>query len=108
MIQGQPFIYGRAFQTATQDAMQLNEILISRAGVAGVPGSAFADGDVYDKPHALLHCARRRDSVRRVHQASKGAVGHSRLTRESVARSKRCYGNLNLCLNCRPCLLAGF
>jgi aspartate/methionine/tyrosine aminotransferase len=38
-----------------QDAMQLNEMLISRAGVAGVPGSAFADSDEYDKLHALLH-----------------------------------------------------
>jgi aspartate/methionine/tyrosine aminotransferase len=31
-----------------QDAAQLNEILVSRAGVAGVPGSAFADSDEYD------------------------------------------------------------
>ena len=31
-----------------EDAMQLNEILIDRAGVAGVPGSAFADGDQWD------------------------------------------------------------
>src|SRR5205085_11023970 len=30
------------------DAMQLNEMLIARAGVAAVPGSAFTDSDAWD------------------------------------------------------------
>lgn len=44
-----------------QDAMQLNEMLISRAGVAGVPGSAFADSDVFDS-HMRL-CIAREDEI---------------------------------------------
>jgi aspartate/methionine/tyrosine aminotransferase len=44
-----------------QDAMQLNEMLISRAGVAGVPGTAFADCDVYD--NYLRFCIAREDEV---------------------------------------------
>jgi aspartate/methionine/tyrosine aminotransferase len=44
-----------------EDAMQLNEILIARAGVAGVPGSAFADGDQWDKYMRL--CIAREDRV---------------------------------------------
>ncbi len=44
-----------------QDAMQLNEVLINRAGVAGVPGSAFADSDVYDS-HMRL-CIAREDEI---------------------------------------------
>ena len=43
------------------DAMQLNEMLISRAGVAGVPGSAFADTDVYDSH--MRFCIAREDDV---------------------------------------------
>ena len=46
-----------------QDAMQLNELLISRAGVAGVPGSAFADSDVYD--NYMRFCIAREDEVLR-------------------------------------------
>ncbi len=46
-----------------QDAMQLNEILISRVGVAGVPGSAFADSDVYDSYMRL--CIAREDEILR-------------------------------------------
>ena len=44
-----------------EDAMQLNEILIDRAGVAGVPGSAFADGDQWDNYMRL--CIAREDGV---------------------------------------------
>ena len=44
-----------------EDAMQLNEILIERAGVAGVPGSAFADGDQWDNYMRL--CIAREDGV---------------------------------------------
>ena len=46
-----------------QDAMQLNELLISRAGVAGVPGSAFADSDTYD--NYMRFCIAREDEVLR-------------------------------------------
>ncbi|MGH9880692.1 MAG: pyridoxal phosphate-dependent aminotransferase, partial [Pyrinomonadaceae bacterium] len=41
-----------------QDAVQLNEILI-RAGVAGVPGSAFADSDIGD--NYMRFCIARED-----------------------------------------------
>lgn len=43
------------------DAMQFNEKLISRAGVAGVPGSAFADSDQFD--HHMRFCIAREDDV---------------------------------------------
>ena len=43
------------------DAMQLNEMLIDRAGVAGVPGSAFADGDQWNNYMRL--CIAREDEV---------------------------------------------
>ena len=46
-----------------QDAMQLNALLISRAGVAGVPGSAFADSDIYD--NYMRFCIAREDEVLR-------------------------------------------
>ena len=41
--------------------MQLNEMLIIRAGVAGVPGSAFADSDEYDS--YMRFCIAREDEV---------------------------------------------
>jgi aminotransferase len=44
-----------------EDAIQLNEMLIDRAAVAGVPGSAFADGDQWDKYMRL--CIAREDRV---------------------------------------------
>ncbi len=44
-----------------EDAMQLNEILIDRAGVAGVPGSAFADSD--DWNHHMRLCIAREDGM---------------------------------------------
>lgn len=44
-----------------KDAMQLNEMLISQAGVAGVPGSAFADSDVYDG--YMRFCIAREDEI---------------------------------------------
>jgi aspartate/methionine/tyrosine aminotransferase len=43
------------------DAMQFNEMLISRAGVAGVPGSAFADSDLFDDH--MRFCIAREDDV---------------------------------------------
>lgn len=45
------------------DAMQLNEMLISKAGVAGVPGSAFADSDMYD--NYMRFCIAREDEILR-------------------------------------------
>lgn len=44
-----------------EDAMQLNEMLISRAGVAGVPGSAFGDSDRCD--HYMRFCIAREDEI---------------------------------------------
>ncbi|MGH9932339.1 MAG: pyridoxal phosphate-dependent aminotransferase [Pyrinomonadaceae bacterium] len=44
-----------------EDAMQLNEILISRAGVAGVPGSAFGDSDSCDQ--YMRFCIAREEEV---------------------------------------------
>jgi aspartate/methionine/tyrosine aminotransferase len=41
--------------------MQFNEMLISRAGVAGVPGSAFADSDLFD--NHMRFCIAREDDV---------------------------------------------
>ena len=43
------------------DAMQLNEMLIRQAGVAAVPGSAFADSDEWDS--YLRVCIAREDEV---------------------------------------------
>ena len=43
------------------DAMQLNEMLITRAGVAAVPGSAFTDTDAWDTYMRL--CIAREDEV---------------------------------------------
>jgi aminotransferase len=44
-----------------EDAMELNEMLMSRAGVAAVPGSAFADGDRWEN-HMRL-CIAREDEM---------------------------------------------
>lgn len=44
-----------------KDATELNEWLINRAGVAGVPGNAFADGDEWDNYMRL--CIAREDGV---------------------------------------------
>ncbi len=46
-----------------KDAMQLNQMLIERAEVAGVPGSAFADSDMYDNYMRL--CIAREDEILR-------------------------------------------
>lgn len=46
-----------------KDAMQFNQTLIERAGVAGVPGSAFADSDLYDD--YLRLCIAREDEILR-------------------------------------------
>ncbi|MGH9962582.1 MAG: pyridoxal phosphate-dependent aminotransferase, partial [Pyrinomonadaceae bacterium] len=44
-----------------KDAIELNELLISRAGVAGVPGSAFGDSDWCD--NYMRFCSAREDEV---------------------------------------------
>jgi aminotransferase len=44
-----------------EDAMQLNDILMEKAGVAGVPGSAFSDSDDWDNYMRL--CIAREDQV---------------------------------------------
>ena len=43
------------------DALSFNEMLMERAGVAGVPGSAFADGDNWDS--FMRICIAREDSI---------------------------------------------
>lgn len=43
------------------DALKFNEMLMERAGVAGVPGSAFADGDDWDGYMRI--CIAREDAV---------------------------------------------
>ena len=53
------------------DAMQLNEMLISR-GVAGVPGSAFADSEVFD--NYLRFCIAREDEIL---QSALGKLEHA-------------------------------
>ncbi|MDQ6788464.1 MAG: pyridoxal phosphate-dependent aminotransferase [Acidobacteriota bacterium] len=58
---------GSAFYIWTQipetfdDALTFNEMLMQRAGVAGVPGSAFADGDDWDRYMRI--CIAREDSI---------------------------------------------
>jgi aminotransferase len=64
----QPYDSGSAFYLwaripeSCKDAMSLNELLISN-GVAGVPGSAFADSDEYDR--FMRFCIAREDHVLR-------------------------------------------
>lgn len=43
------------------DALKFNEMLMEKAGVAGVPGSAFADGDDWDSYMRI--CIAREDSI---------------------------------------------
>ena len=44
-----------------QNAVALNDLLINRAGVAGVPGSAFADSESYD--NYMRFCIAREDEI---------------------------------------------
>ena len=58
-----------------QNAMQLNEVLINRAGVAGVPGNAFADSNAYDS--YMRFCIAREDEIlggalRKIEEAMSG------------------------------------
>jgi aminotransferase len=61
-----------------QDAMQFNEMLIGRAGVAGVPGSAFADSDVYDS-HMRLCIAREDEILQGALDKIQGALSERRM-----------------------------
>ncbi len=58
---GSAFYVWARIPSGFEDAMQLNEMLIDRAGVAAVPGSAFADGDQWDNYMRL--CIAREDGV---------------------------------------------
>ncbi len=58
---GSAFYVWARIPTEFADAMQLNEQLISRAGVAAVPGSAFTDTDAWDAYMRL--CIAREDEV---------------------------------------------
>ena len=58
---GSAFYLWARIPEGCRDAMQLNEILMSRAGVAGVPGNAFADSDQYDR--FMRFCIAREDEV---------------------------------------------
>ncbi len=55
---GSAFYLWACIPEGFRDAMQLNDILI-RAGVAGVPGSAFADSDRFD--NWMRFCIARED-----------------------------------------------
>ena len=58
---GSAFYLWARIPAGHQDAMQLNEMLISQAGVAGVPGSAFTDSDEYVS--YIRFCIAREDKV---------------------------------------------
>jgi aminotransferase len=64
---GSAFYLWTRIPEAYSHAMELNESLIKRAGVAGVPGNAFADGDTYDG--YMRFCIAREDEILR------GALG---------------------------------
>jgi aspartate/methionine/tyrosine aminotransferase len=54
------YVWGR-IPKGFDDAMQCNDLLINRAGVAGVPGNAFADTNEWDCYMRL--CIAREDGV---------------------------------------------
>ncbi|HXG86556.1 MAG TPA: pyridoxal phosphate-dependent aminotransferase [Pyrinomonadaceae bacterium] len=58
---GSAFYIWARIPEAFDDALKFNEMLMERAGVAGVPGSAFADGDDWDAYMRI--CIAREDSV---------------------------------------------
>ena len=58
---GSAFYIWARIPAGFQDATRLNEMLISQAGVGGVPGSAFADSDVYD--YYMRFCIAREDEM---------------------------------------------
>lgn len=64
---GSAFYVWARIPVGFEDAMQFNEMLMDRAGVAGVPGSAFADSDDWNSYMRL--CIAREDAM------LKGAIG---------------------------------
>ncbi|MCA1576955.1 MAG: pyridoxal phosphate-dependent aminotransferase [Acidobacteria bacterium] len=64
---GSAFYVWARIPVGFEDAMQFNEMLMDRAGVAGVPGSAFADSDDWNSYMRL--CIAREDAM------LKGAMG---------------------------------
>jgi aminotransferase len=58
---GSAFYIWAQIPEAFDDALKFNEMLMERAGVAGVPGSAFADSDDWDKYMRI--CIAREDSI---------------------------------------------
>jgi aminotransferase len=58
---GSAFYIWARIPAGFRDAMQLNEMLIDRAGVAAVPGSAFSDSDAWD--HHMRLCIAREDEI---------------------------------------------
>jgi aminotransferase len=58
---GSAFYLWARIPESYQNAMELNEFLINRAGVAGVPGNAFADSDAYDS--YMRFCIAREDEI---------------------------------------------
>ena len=58
---GSAFYIWARIPEAFDDALKFNEMLMERAGVAGVPGSAFADGDDWDAYMRI--CIAREDTV---------------------------------------------
>jgi aminotransferase len=57
---GSAFYLWARIPDGNRDALQLNEMLI-KGGVAGVPGSAFADSDLYD--NYMRFCIAREDEI---------------------------------------------
>lgn len=76
---GSAFYLWARISEGYQDANQLNELLISRAGVAGVPGSAFTDSAMFD--NYIRFCLAREDDILR------GALSKLQHT---MSESRRC------------------
>lgn len=55
------YLWTRIPEEFGADALKFNEMLMQRAGVAGVPGSAFADGDAWDG--YMRFCIAREDAI---------------------------------------------
>jgi aminotransferase len=60
---GSAFYLWARIPSGFRDAMELNELLMKEAGVAGTPGNAFADSADWD--HHMRFCIAREDEVLR-------------------------------------------
>ncbi len=74
---GSAFYVWARIPSGFENAMQLNEMLIDQAGVAAVPGSAFADGDQWDN-YMRLCIAREEEVLQGALGKLQGAVATSR------------------------------